>query len=106
MGALRGSRYTATSFQFEAGDVLVAYTDGVTESVNPDSSPFGQQRLERLLCDCNTDDPEKILQRILEELWDHSAGCAEMDDITILVMRVGLEDRTPCDLVPPAEIIR
>jgi sigma-B regulation protein RsbU (phosphoserine phosphatase) len=106
VGAVRESRYTATSFQFEAGDVLVAYTDGVTESVNPDSSPFGQQRLERLLCDCNTDDPEKILQRILEELSDHSAGCAQIDDITILVMRVELEDGTPCDFEPSAEIVR
>jgi sigma-B regulation protein RsbU (phosphoserine phosphatase) len=106
VGALRESRYTATSFQFDAGDVLVAYTDGVTESMNPDSSPFGQQRLERLLYGCTTDDPEEILQRILEELSDHSAGRAQMDDITIVVMRVELEDGTPCDLAPSAEIIR
>ena len=106
VGALRESRYTATSFQFDAGDVLVAYTDGVTESMNPDSSPFGQQRLERLLCDCNTDNPEEILQRILEELSDHSAGCAQTDDITIVVLRVELGDGTPRDLAPSAEIIR
>ena len=102
VGALRESRYTATSFQFEVGDVLVAYTDGVTESVNPDFSPFGLQRLERLLCDCKTNDPAKILQRILVELSDHSAGCAQIDDITIFVMRVDPEDGTRCDPVAPA----
>jgi sigma-B regulation protein RsbU (phosphoserine phosphatase) len=102
VGALRESRYTATSFQFEVGDVLVAYTDGVTESVNPDFSPFGLQRLERLLCDCKTNDPAKIIQRILVELSDHSAGCAQIDDITLFVMRVDPEDGTRCDPVAPA----
>ena len=60
VGALRQSRYTVKTVQFEAADILVAYTDGVTEPVNPDSRPFGQQRLERVLCDWNADDPEKF----------------------------------------------
>jgi sigma-B regulation protein RsbU (phosphoserine phosphatase) len=106
VGALSESRYTATSFQFNAGDVLVAYTDGVTESVNPDSSPFGQQRLKRLLYGSNTDDPEEILQGILEELSSHSAGRPQMDDITIVVMQVELEDGISCDLAAPADSIR
>lgn len=101
VGALRESRYTTTSFQFEAGDVLVAYTDGVTESVNPDSSPFGVQRLERLLSDCNANAPDRILERILVELADHSAGCAQIDDITIFAMQVDPEDGTPSDRVAP-----
>lgn len=75
-------------FQLEVGDVLLAYTDGITESQSLAGDPFGHERLLAILCDCDGRDPQEILQRILGELSAHSVGCLQTDDITLLVMRV------------------
>jgi hypothetical protein len=69
-------------------DVLVAYTDGLTALENPHGNPFGDERLERILYGCGSQDPQKILQLILDELSVHSARAAQADDITLVVMQV------------------
>ena len=88
VGAFEDSRFTSSTFELEIGDVLVAYTDGITESENSVGDPFGEQRLERILCDCACRDPQEILQHILDELSTYSAGCSQRDDITLVVMQV------------------
>jgi phosphoserine phosphatase RsbU/P len=88
VGLLKNTSFTSTSFQLEANDVFVAYTDGVTELENSEGDPFEQIRLEKLLCDCCCHDAQSILQLILDELSAHSAGCSQADDITLLVMHV------------------
>jgi len=72
---------------------LVAYTDGVTESENSEGNAFGHKRLESMLGDYRSQDPQKILQHILDELSAHSAGCSQADDITIVVMQVEAQER-------------
>ncbi len=49
--------------------------------------PFGQERLERILCGCTGQDPREILQHILGELSAHSRGRSQRDDITLVVMQ-------------------
>jgi sigma-B regulation protein RsbU (phosphoserine phosphatase) len=88
VGTFEDSRFTSSTFELEIGDVLVAYTDGITESENSVRDPFGQERLERILCACACRDPQEILQHILDELSTYSAGCSQRDDITLVVMQV------------------
>jgi len=88
VGALDESHYDSETFQLEPGDVLIAYTDGLTESENPKNIAFGQERLKRIMCSCTADEPEGILQHILRELSTHSAGSPQVDDLTLVVMRV------------------
>jgi phosphoserine phosphatase RsbU/P len=68
VGALRYSRYKSTTLQLQVHDVLVAYTDGVTDSPDIEGNSFEQKRLERVLLDCRFRDPNKILRVILDEL--------------------------------------
>ena len=88
VGVLEDSDYTSKTFQLEPGDLLVAYTDGVTESENSEGTAFGQERLKTILCNSTAQDPHEILGDILDQLSAHSAGCAQADDITLLVLRV------------------
>lgn len=88
VGLLKDSRYTATSFQLEVDDVLVAYTDGVTESENSSGIAFGHKRLAVILRECESKDAHTMLQAILRELTVHSAGCPQSDDMTAVVIQV------------------
>ena len=88
MGAFEDSQYPVTTFQLEADDVLVAYTDGITEAENSDGEAFGQQRLEGLLCFRGRKTPQEIIQRILDQVSTFTEGGSQKDDMTLLVMQM------------------
>lgn len=87
IGLLEETRFVPGRFQFEAGDLLVAYTDGITESDNASGEFWGHQRLESLLRSCEHKTSEEIVQGILDERFAFSDGQPQRDDITLLVAR-------------------
>jgi serine phosphatase RsbU (regulator of sigma subunit) len=87
IGLLEKTNFAADSFQIEPGDVLVAYTDGITESESPASELWGQERLERVLRKCKGETSEEIIQRILDERFAFASGQPQRDDMTVLVIR-------------------
>jgi serine phosphatase RsbU (regulator of sigma subunit) len=88
VGALEGAQYPVTTFQLGIGDVLVAYTDGITEAEKTDGEMWGQQRLQRVLCSCGRQTPEKIIQCILDEVSAFTTGGSQKDDMTLVVVQV------------------
>jgi PAS domain S-box-containing protein len=69
------------------GDILVLYTDGVTEARSPDGSFFGEERLRSLLDSCAGLDASATAQRIRDAVLEHKGG-SPSDDVAILVMHV------------------
>jgi len=79
--------YTEQKVCLEAGDVLVAFTDGVTEAhSSQDNVLYGAERLEQLLHEIREEPVEKICDRIYHEA-DDFAEHERHDDITLLVLR-------------------
>jgi sigma-B regulation protein RsbU (phosphoserine phosphatase) len=77
--------------QFEPGDILVAFTDGVTEAHKPEGELFTTERVYELLA---TPAPtaDALLGRIEASVHEHTAGAEQSDDITMLAVR-----RCPCN---------
>jgi phosphoserine phosphatase RsbU/P len=90
LGLLDHSEFVSKAFQFESGDTLVMYTDGITESENSYGELWGYQRLEALLQACRDCTPAQIVGRIIEEVLAFAKGCAQADDMTLVV--VGVKD--------------
>jgi phosphoserine phosphatase RsbU/P len=88
VGISADSQFPSTTFQFEIDDVLVAYTDGITEAENRQHELWGQQRLEDLLKACSRKTPKEIINAILEQVSTFANGQPQRDDVTLLVMRV------------------
>jgi Stage II sporulation protein E (SpoIIE) len=82
------SRFASATFQFEIDDVLVAYTDGITEAENRRHELWGQPSLEALLKSCSRKSPKEIINVILEQVSAFANGQPQRDDETLLVMRV------------------
>ena len=87
-GFRRTLSFASTTFQFEIDDVLIAYTDGITEAVNRQQELWGEQRLEALLKSCSRKTPKEIINEILEQVDTFANGQPQRDDVTLLVMRV------------------
>jgi serine phosphatase RsbU (regulator of sigma subunit)/DNA-binding transcriptional regulator YhcF (GntR family) len=89
VGILADSQFATTSFQLEIDDLLVAYTDGITEVENRDGEFWGQQRLEDLLPSCSGLTSEQAIKCILDEVSSFADGQQQRDDMTLVVMKVG-----------------
>jgi serine phosphatase RsbU (regulator of sigma subunit) len=73
-------------FSLDPGDVLVLYTDGVTDTVAPGDAPFGLKRLAMLTRLQAHLGAQGLRDRIFEELTLHSAGHPLVDDQTLIVI--------------------
>jgi phosphoserine phosphatase RsbU/P len=63
VGALQDTEYAPTTFQLEIGDVVVAYTDAITEAENERDELWGQARFEKLLRSCCHKSSSQIINR-------------------------------------------
>jgi phosphoserine phosphatase RsbU/P len=74
------------SLRFMPGEILVLYTDGVTEARSPEGDFFGDERLRRLLSSCTDLDAAGIAARIKNVVLDFQEGYPR-DDLAVLVLR-------------------
>jgi serine phosphatase RsbU (regulator of sigma subunit) len=88
IGMFADTQFAATRFQLEKEDILVAYTDGITEAANPSGELWGLERLESLLRSCSQMAPTEIVERILAEVSDFADAEPQRDDVTLVVMKV------------------
>ena len=87
VGAFPFARYEERKVELRAGDLLVAFTDGIVEPENEYGEPFGEDKLVELLVRYGERESQEIIARIMEtvEQW---TGTADLyDDMTLLVAR-------------------
>lgn len=68
------------------GDVIVCYTDGVTEAINAAEEPFGVERLIETVAAARTGSVQSILESITEALGRHAEGPL-YDDVTLVIIK-------------------
>jgi serine phosphatase RsbU (regulator of sigma subunit) len=88
IGMLKGSKFAASAIQLEPDDMIVAYTDGITEVENAQGELWGCRRLENLLRTCRDSNPEGMIRSILDEVQEFSNDGSQRDDVTLMVIRV------------------
>jgi sigma-B regulation protein RsbU (phosphoserine phosphatase) len=70
------------------GDMVVLYTDGVTEAINNKEEQFGKERLISIAeKNCNLPASE-LVKRILKEITEFSQGQPQFDDLTLMILKV------------------
>lgn len=89
IGILKEHAYDNHLYDARSGDVLVVYTDGVTEARNAQGEEFGIERLESILARSELDTPQALLRSMLAELHAHQGGEIGVDDQTLIVLRLG-----------------
>jgi len=87
IGLLQQS-YQQESFQLEAGDLVVLFTDGVSESMNARYEEWGEDRLIEFAKTCHGLPAFEAMTRILAAAEAFAAGASQQDDMTLVVCRV------------------
>ncbi len=88
IGLVEASEFGMASVNLSPGDVVLFYTDGVTEAMNAQHEEFGQERLARLIQKGRRLPARDIIQEVRDQLRDHSQGQPLADDATIIAFRI------------------
>jgi len=87
LGAFEGLPYTSGEVTLAPGDILVTYTDGVTEAENESHEQFGEEALETLLPNYVTASAAGMVEGIRSQVQNFAGEAPQSDDITVLVIK-------------------
>ncbi len=73
-------------FTMKTGDILILYTDGLTEAANRDGDEFGIDGLTRIISEAKDRSPQEIVKSVEKAVSDFSEGTRQSDDITLIAM--------------------
>jgi sigma-B regulation protein RsbU (phosphoserine phosphatase) len=79
--------YEQATISLEMGDLLVVFSDGITEAMNINEEEFGEEKLQSVLIKNKNESAEKLIQIILKEVKHHAGNEPQMDDMTIIVIK-------------------
>jgi serine phosphatase RsbU (regulator of sigma subunit) len=88
LGILDEPGFEEESHRLEPGDVVMMYTDGITEAVNNAGDQFGVPRLQDLVRNSNQLAAKDIVDRALTAVQTYAAGEPQFDDMTMVVVKV------------------
>ncbi len=87
LGMIPDYKYITGTTQFQPGDILICYTDGVSEALNREDEEYGEDRLKKLVKNKRNLDSRKLAENIVKSIYQFSAGVPQYDDITLLITR-------------------
>ncbi len=94
IGLMPGCSYEQASVALYPGDVILAYTDGVSEAMDPTDREWGEQRLLDTAKSCLSLPAEQVIDRIMNAADAFAAGARQYDDMTLVVIKVQEQARS------------
>lgn len=88
LGMMKDMPYQSELIPLQSGDLLVFYTDGITEAMNRREEEYTSGRLESQIVAHAGERSKELLEKIISDVYQHQDGAAQSDDITIGVMKV------------------
>ncbi len=88
LGVMDDIELEEKELELASNDIVVLYTDGVTEAINEKEEQFGEERLTAVITQ-NTNLPaQELIDKIKEEVTVFAQGQPQFDDITLVILKV------------------
>jgi sigma-B regulation protein RsbU (phosphoserine phosphatase) len=88
VGLLPFAPYTEQTITLEPGDLVLLYTDGISEAMTHDDEEWGEERLIVAADACKHQKADEILKRLFDDADAFTAGADQHDDMTLLVLKL------------------
>ncbi|HKS26406.1 MAG TPA: GAF domain-containing SpoIIE family protein phosphatase [Pyrinomonadaceae bacterium] len=87
LGMFRDTRYYEYYVSIEPGQLILLYTDGVTEAASPTGEEYGRERLEQAALKAQDLSAREMVSRIHKDVLDWTGGLGATDDITFFIIK-------------------
>ena len=87
LGVFDDAKFGQRELLLKTGEILLVYTDGVTEAMNPKKELFGEERLKDAVRGQARGSAEQLTQRVVEAVVKFARGAEPSDDITLLALK-------------------
>jgi serine phosphatase RsbU (regulator of sigma subunit) len=87
VGIIENQEYETQQTCIEIGEILVCFSDGVTEAMNMAGEPYGDERFVEILRGLVQNDASDIVSQVVESIDEYAGGAPQADDITMLVVK-------------------
>jgi len=86
-GVFPGANYETQYRHLQPNQVLLVYTDGVTEALNSQSALYGEERLARRLAEARPISAQAYVDVVMRDVEDFVGSAPQADDVTLIAMR-------------------
>ena len=87
LSILEDFAYEEETIELQAGDVLVIYSDGVSEAMNPDGEQFGEGKIQEVIGAHRNRPAAGIIDALIKAVRTHAGTAPQADDMTMIVVR-------------------
>jgi len=88
VGLLPFAPYSEQSLQLEPGDLLVTYTDGISEAMTHDDEEWGEDRMMLAAASAREGSADQVLKKVFADADKFTAGAPQHDDMTLLILKL------------------
>lgn len=86
LAGMEDSEYRSYAIQLQKGDMLLLYTDGVTEATSLQKELYGEERLKQTVEEADGYSPRELIQHVWESINRFQNGVEQFDDVTMLAV--------------------
>ena len=87
VGITPDASYEDETIKFKSGDMLVIFSDGITETMNKEEEEYEENRFTNLLLKNKEKTPLELIDIIIKEVKDFCEGQPQMDDMTLVIIK-------------------
>jgi sigma-B regulation protein RsbU (phosphoserine phosphatase) len=91
MGIFKTADYEGQSVRLYNGDMIVLYTDGITEAINDDEEEFDEGRLDAMIAAHAGESAQEVANAIVRAVTDFTGQQGSFDDETLVVIKRNYE---------------
>jgi len=93
LGIVGRGGYVPHPLTLNQGDMVVCFSDGLPEALNPQEEMFEHERLKATIQEASAAEPEELVNHVFQEVFDFTQGREKSDDLTLLVVKADVERR-------------
>ncbi|MCH7722917.1 MAG: SpoIIE family protein phosphatase [Bacteroidetes bacterium] len=87
LGCLPGSEYEEEKVSINRNDIIVIFSDGISEAMNENEEEYGEERLKEFISNHLDESPDKIIENILSDVRMFVGKAPQWDDMTLLIIK-------------------
>jgi sigma-B regulation protein RsbU (phosphoserine phosphatase) len=87
LGAFPDAQYEQAKIIMNPGDLLILFSDGITEALNHESKEFSEEKLIGVIKNNKNAAPELFIEKIITAVQEHSGSTPQSDDMTLMIIK-------------------